>query len=690
MNGRSTTRLVMIASALLVACGGNKVEAPTKSASDVAAASAPSNDEAATPTAQRVDAAALFANSLHADLVQSDAPVKLDGILKEWPARVVARDVVQGSQASGASFGAAVQYDASRIYFAGEVADTNFVRTARFGDEDRASLVLAFPYAGSSGAGYSATEIAFYAGKPGESEGEVRFASGARKGQQVAGAKIVEAVTAGGYTFEASIPWATFAEARFLRVGMRAAARYYDANAPGSITSIVATSGGDAQNPSALAPFPTEAEQSIIEGLLAPKGLATEAPKFDIFADVAGDAMKERISVYGHFFTICGPTYRNGKEFFYRDLNADVLHLDARDLTGDGKDDLVLQRRFTDSKSATTRDSFEVWSFASSDEPTTVFAHEIAIANGAKRVVDSVHASKKEIDVSYEPATGWDASTFREPVSSDVDAILLPWGAIKSQTYRFDGKSFVKSREVAQTPAPNAQPTTTIATAAPSPAIAVDVKTPNTQPAGDLSSRLFDQYKIDHNIAANVQPRIDLRAQLAGDKRQERLVVVDRDIVVFGPGYLDGRSYAFMTLSQFEGARDIKDVTTRDVTGDGNADIVVRGVRRVDAADGAVVEMETLFLYEVRPTGIARIFAIETARERGANRVQGLVQFVPARSGHGFEIDVRPGTAKGWNATSYPWNQDAPGSGALEPLLLPWGKIGELRYVWNGQSFTRK
>jgi hypothetical protein len=29
------------------------------------------------------------------------------------------------------------------------------------------------------------------------------------------------------------------------------------------------------------------------------------------------------------------------------------------------------------------------------------------------------------------------------------------------------------------------------------------------------------------------------------------------------------------------------------------------------------------------------------------------------------------------------------GDGSLEPLLLPWGGIGSVRYTWNGSQFVR-
>jgi hypothetical protein len=130
------------------------------------------------------------------------------------------------------------------------------------------------------------------------------------------------------------------------------------------------------------------------------------------------------------------------------------------------------------------------------------------------------------------------------------------------------------------------------------------------------------------------------------------------------------------------------EVTTRDITGDKGAEIVVRGIRKVQPPAGQErVDVQGLFIYRVAGNSLQRIFSIETGREQGDKRVQGLVQFVPAKAGKGFDIDVRPGAAKGWTEKTYPWPQD-PTGGHLEPLLLPWGKIPSLRYTWNGTQYV--
>ncbi|HZU84582.1 MAG TPA: VCBS repeat-containing protein, partial [Polyangiaceae bacterium] len=212
--------------------------------------------------------------------------------------------------------------------------------------------------------------------------------------------------------------------------------------------------------------------------------------------------------------------------------------------------------------------------------------------------------------------------------------------------------------------------------------------TPKVARGGDLSGQLLEQYRRDRGVAPALAPRVDLQVQVAEDERPERVLLLGRDIVVFGPGFKGGTGYTFLTLQPFAEASDIRDLSARDLTGDGAADLVVRGVRRL--TDGkAHVEVEVMLVYEVKDEGITRIFGIETAREQKGKRVQGLVQFVPAAGGKAFDILSAPGRASGWNARTYPWAQDQPGDGSLEPLLLPWGGIGSVRYTWNGSQFVR-
>ncbi len=691
---RVTSPVVLLSLATLAACGGVPARAPDantdKAATDVSIGDLALAQGGINTLGGGANTPTQFSSpgALRAHLVDREHAVKLDGVLKEWPALTGAKTTVKGPPSDAPIFGASVQYDDAKIYVAGEATDDGFVRTARFADgEDHAVFTLAFP---TPGGGVVAYDIALFAGKPGESTGVVRFASGPRKGRDVPGAKIVEAPSEHGYTFEASIPWATFPEAHTLRLGLRGVVRYVDA-APGGAVRVVSTGTGDASSPKDLPPLPTEPEQAVIEGLLGPRGVEASTPKHDLFADVTGDGMKERIAVFDQLLTICGPGYRGGNQFFYRDLGAEVVRLEARDLTGRGKEDIVLRLRRSDG--GIVRESFQVMSLAGGDEPQTIFGQEISVASGPKKVTNALHVTgSREIEVRTEPAVGWDMATYREPLSGDAESVLFPWGTVKSRVYRYDGKRFAKSSEVTQPGAPSPPGMARTST---EPALRqIEPPTPVVKKGGDLSASLFEQYKKARGVS-DVKPRFDLQVQVAEDARPERVMLVGRDIVVFGPGFKGGNQYAYLSLQQFANDADVKELSARDLTGSGTANIVVRGTRRV-AAPGSTtpVEMDVIFVYDAQSGAITRVFGIESSREQGKNRVQGMVQFIPSKSGKGFEIDVRPGRAFGWTEKSYPWPQEQPGASAgasgLEPLLLPWGGVPSARYVWSGSQFVKQ
>ncbi len=604
---------------------------------------------------------------LMARLVLDDAKVKVDGLLREWPKLSPAK-LETGRSKAKASF--AMQYDDAKLYIAGEIDAPTFVRTDKAAEsEDHARLSIAFPSAN----GFVHHEVGLFAGKAGETAGVVRFVSGPKRGETAAGAKIVEAPHKGaGYTFEVAIPWSAFGESG-IHMGLRGALGYVTEGGKASVAT------GTFGSPRALPQLLTEPEIAVLEGLLEPKGLADTAPAFDLLTDVAGDGSKERVAVYGHFLTVCGPKFRDGKQFFFRDLGGDVLGVEARSVSGRGKDDLLVRRRIP--VEGTSRELLEVWSFRG-DEPEVVFAHEIAVAKGDKRVANAARIGKGEIEITTDKANGWDLSSYREATLEGAEPILLPWGSVRSRVYKLDGGKFVRGKEVTQAGAAPAP----VASREPERVLPKDVPTPKVSAGADISGRALDEFRKTRGLGPEVKPRFDLAVTVAEDPRPERVLLLGRDLLVFGPGFRGGSRYEYLSLDQFEADGDIQDVTARDLNGDGNAEIIVRGTRHIQSA-GEKVESDGIFVYGVEERGIRRIFAIETGRGQAKNRVQGMVQFIPAKSGRGFDIDVRPGVAKGWTEKTYPWPEDPPG-GSIEPLLLPWGKTKSRSYAWNGTKFA--
>jgi hypothetical protein len=668
-------RIGSLVAVSLLACGGANEEATqARSAHDK------SNDGfadyAATHGIQTLEGggatAEVTADGLRFEALDKDRPVKLDGLLLEWPAPAKATAVTRGT--TKAALKISLQYDASKLYVGADVSDASFAL-----GKDHVQLLFAVPTPGGT---YAIYDLDFYAGKPGETEGSVRYG---HRGS-VGGAKIVEAPVSGGYTFEAVVPWSSLPEMRTTLVGIHGIAAYVDGD------GVVATGPGDAQHPRDMPWVPSEPELSLVEQVLQPRGLTKRAPDVELVADLTGDGVRERVAVWESTLTICGTSYLGGTGYFQRNLGGQLVKLEARDVTGRHSADLIVRRKATVGDAE--REYIDVLSaLSSTGEPVATFQHEIAVRQSDHHIDNVVRLARGEIDVTVEPTTTWDPLTYREPIASDVEPILFPWGGVKSQTYKFDGSKFAKAKETTQQSQVPASAVSSLAggagaTADKPPPHPAEPPTPKVAQGGDLAGQVLDAYRREHGVDASVTPKVDLKVQVAGDPRPERVVLIGRDIVAFGPGFKGGTGYAFITLQQFADASDVSDLSARDLTGDGAADLVVRGVRH-QSTDSGQVDQDVMFVYEVsKSDSIARIFGIETAREQGSKRVQGLVQFIPAPGNKTFDILAAPGRATGWTEKTYPWAQDQPGSGQVEPLLLPWGGIKSVRYTWNGSAFT--
>lgn len=562
---------------------------------------------------------------------------------------------------------AAIVYDAARIYVAADVTD-DVLRAGA----DHVKLVLGFP-------GGVVHEVALYPGAPGKTAGSARLAGG----KPVPGAKVVEAPRRGGYTLEASIPWSAFPPAATTRVGLRAGLFVYDADGSAATEAIVGSAYGSAYG--ALGALATEPELAVTDGLLKSKGIRG-APRYDVVADVAGDALRERVLVHERLLIVLGPGFRNGSQYYFADLGVDadagmLPALSARDLTGDGKAEIILRKRI--GSPGKYRELLQVLQFGAGDTPTVIFQHEVGIATPKGSISNTVDfvpdGGRMAIRVQPGKAKGLDASNYAEPVETSYDPLLLPWGPIASQLYKLSGGVFAKASEerqaAAAAPRPAAEPARPAA------------RPPALSPA-EMLDRVYATYKRDRSTSG--KPRFDLGADVVGGREKERVLLHDRDIVVFGKGFRGGTGYSFLTLAQFTSASDIRSVSARDLTGDGKAEIIVHGTVRSQAPKdmgGDTVDRDVVMILRVVDETIQRIFAAEVGRSIGGKKIAGELRFVRVDDKVGIEL--APGRAVEWTEQTYPFNQDKRPVGGFEPLLLPWGGAQPVRYLWNGTSFAR-
>lgn len=609
-----------------------------------------------------VPAVAGAQTALRADLIEAKT-LKMDGVPKEWGGLVSLGSAVKGKPAKpDLEAKAGLAYDNTNLFFAADITDDTFKPGL-----DHLVLVIGFP-------GGTTYEVELYPGDPGKSPGSAKLG-----GKAVSGAKVVEAPRAGGYSLEATIPWSAFAMASSVRVGLRAGIFAHDADGA-AVDLIAGTTTSTAY--ASLPQLATESEQSLADGIIKEKGLKG-APKYNLLGDVAGDSMKERVLVYERYLVVLGSNFRKGSEYYYSDLGVDAStgmlpSCELKDVTGDGQQEIVLRKRF--GSSTKYREAVQVLWFGKADVPNPIFTKEVGVLTPDGSIENTVSmvadGSKTAFKFEAGTAKSFHAGNYKEPMEANYDSVIFPWGTIKSQTYKYDGNKFVKSSEEKQdaTPPPASAGATT----------ASPVAKPPAPSAAELLDQVYALYKKDRS--ATGKPKHDMAIDVAGDKQTERVLIHDKDIVVFGKGFKGGTGYSYLTLQQFASASDITDVTARDVTGDGKAEIIVRGVLHANApkeAGGGTVDREVMLVFQLQGDAIKRIFAAEVGRAIGANKVTGVVSFASN------SIELGPGKFTGWTEKTYPFNQDITAVGGYEPLIIPWGGAKGVKYKWGGTGFSK-
>ncbi len=591
--------------------------------------------------------------------------LSLDGVPGEWPRPLGKLGNVKGSpSAADASGKAAITYDDKHLYVAVDVTDDVF-KGGPGGDRVELTVLV----------GTTPTTVVLVPGDPGKSAGKATV-----KGQDVKDAKVVEAPKKGGWTLEAKLPWSAIEGGASVRVGLRGGVFVHDVDGS-AVDAVLGTASS--QEASGLPRLWTTSEQALMDGLVKEKNLS-ETPDFQATANVAGADLKELVLVFDRYLVVLGPTFRQGKEYYFADMGIPgsalkVLSLETREMDGDFRHDLVFRKRFTKSGSKTSRDVLQILTFGTGETTQLVFQHEVGITNPKGSIANEVSFAPdgKGSSITIKPgsATKLDEATYDEPTESGFDPVLLPWGRIESQTYRWKGSGFEKSEKTRAK---------TATTDAPKPAPTPPPKPAEKPAAPPDTAKVYALYKKDRGISG--APKFDLSGDAEGDAKVERLVVHDRELAVFGPGYKQGTGYSFTSLPFAAGA-DIKSVSVRDVTGDKKVDVLVRGILKAKGPKNEDVEREIEIVYRVTADGLKRIFAAEVGRSIGTSRISGAIGYEAQKGAH--TVVLSAGKAVGFTKETYPFNQDTAAVGGIEPLLLPWSDPKSVRYKWTGGGFEK-
>ena len=601
----------------------------------------------------------------------ADGGVRVDGMLRDW--RTVPKVAV--GRGADASMQVAVGYDATGLYLAADVADERLIRTDTAGRGDDAVVVT---LAVRNGRRWSATEVWLYpgaAGKPGA------CAVGGLSGRlrAVTDAQVVEARSEGGYELEAFVPWRRIPGSRHWQEG-RMAIRLHDVDSEArpEAESEPATALVDRQHLERLpAVQTTGGSQALLAQFASQQGVTGAEPRHRQSADVCGDRRRENVVQLERYVVVFGEGYRDSSAYDFAALPVqsigDVHGLQLRDFTGDGKAELVVEMTQRDGDGS--RKLWQLFTFdCRSIRP--LFAIETrkqtvaGYVESRLRVVRS-QSGPPRIEVSVGPARGLDADSFREAPASDAQSILVPWGAHRSRTYQWDGTQFAV---VAERDNPAQQRRQRRSSDATEPR---ERSAERAAPASFDPRTLVAAVRRARNIPRSIRPRYVRDVDVAEDRASERVLVLGDALLVVGRSFRGGDGYFHFQLP-VSSADDILGVETVDLTGDRKAEILVRVRQHLGE-----VHREVLMVHRFDGDQFPRLAAVEVARSQGSNALQNEV-----RAGRG-RLEIRPGRARGWSATHWPWADSASESpDGIDPPLLPWRDRG-VTYRYRNQTLQR-
>ncbi len=594
--------------------------------------------------------------------------IRIDGQLGDW------HGISFGLLGNGddAALRYALGWDRTGLYVAANVADERMVRTATPGaHEDAIVLTFATP----SGRSYRAVDVWLWAGVEGRQRATAGVAPVGGRPTRSASIRIVEGPRRDGpgYVLEALVPWNLIPNASAWQEG-RVALRLIDVDSEArpEVESDLATTRVD---PRALERLPavvaSGGEAGMLARFLESRDLAGTHPRFDLRGDVAGDSRRERVVVVETYVVVMGEGYRDGEAFDFLELpiatGPDVRSAELRDITGDGKDELLLTLRQTNDLGA--RHLWQALSFAT-QRIAPLFGVEVRKEVGGGFVEDTLRVRPGRrgaalVEQIAGRTDGIDPRSYREATATGVQPILLPWGPVLARTFQWDGQHFavVSERD-------NPEPYGSGATE-PEHATETPVEQ-RARPRREVVAELVAAYKRRAGVAAEARPTHHFTANLAEGPDPEDLLVFGTTLVVVGPSFRRGQAF-FSFQIPVDAPEDVRSVRSADLTGDGRDEVLIT-IRRT-AGD---VVRELLLVQQFRPTGFARLLIVEVARSHDGDSVTNEVRV----TGRGREtLEIRPGAARGWDASSWPF-ADGTGDG-VEPLLLPW-RDRAVRYRYEG------
>lgn len=329
---------------------------------------------------------------------------------------------------------------------------------------------------------------------------------------------------------------------------------------------------------------------------------------------------------------------------------------------GSNEDVIIVTLAFPSGRSLR---GIELWFYAGDSGRSAAVVTTGAI--GARRRSDVRDAQIVEAPRSAGGAGGYTLEAF------------VPWSRIPGSARLEEGFGAVRLRDVDELAHPTIEREPSLGT--------VDARNLGSmlplRPAGGEAA-VLEGFLAANGLSGRLPTR-DERADVAGDGRPERVLLIDRFVVVMGGGYgtdggggRGGAGYGFLQMDVGTPG-DLSGFSLVDLTGDGKAELTLTA--RQDGSGGSRDVFQVISFTGASP---AMIFGIETRESAPAGVVESRVRVERGRRGRAAGLVVSTVASRIDPST---WRMTP--AADVEPVLLPWGPARERTYRWDGTRFAR-
>ncbi len=174
-----------------------------------------------------------------------------------------------------------------------------------------------------------------------------------------------------------------------------------------------------------------------------------------------------------------------------------------------------------------------------------------------------------------------------------------------------------------------------------------------------------------------IEPRFDFRGNVHGDASSERVVLVDRFVVVYGPAYQKGESFGYLALPISVGG-GVKHAELSDLDGDGRAELAL--TLRQANAQGA---REVFLVYSLAEDSPRALGGVELRKETAG----GFIENTLSKETKGKE-GLRFVAKLGRSQSPSPDNYREASASDVQPILLPWAEVRSRTYALRDRQWV--